>query len=87
MKKTRASQNTSKTLSRMSKLVKRERDRIPGGNRRRVVSPTEQIHRFIRGEEQWRVDAGLVSQENYDKYSAKMLRALRERQDADKKSI
>ena len=85
--KTRALRNTSKVVSRMSKLVTRERNKIPSGVRKHVVSPTEQIRRYVAGEEQWRVAAGLVTQEQYDKYSAKMIRALRERQHADKKPI
>lgn len=82
--KTRALRGTPKVVSRMSKLVNRERNKIPGGNRKHVVSPTEQIRRFVAGEEQWRVAAGLVTQKQYDKYSAKMMQALRERQDAEK---
>jgi hypothetical protein len=82
--KTRARQGTPKVISRMSKLVTRERNKIPGGNRKRVVSPTEQLRRYMAGEEQWRLHAGLVTPEQFDKYSAKMRRALRERQDADR---
>ena len=82
--KTRALRGTPKVISRMSKLVNRERNKIPSGNRKHVVSPTEQIRRFVAGEEQWRVAAGLVTQEQFDKYSARMMKALRERQNAEK---
>ena len=82
--KTRALQGTPKVISRMSKLVNKERNKIPSGNRKHVVSPTEQIRRFVAGEEQWRLATGLVTQEQYDKYSARMMRALRERHSAEK---
>lgn len=84
MKKTRATSGNPKVLSRMSKLVTRERNKIPSGNRKRVVSPTEQLRRYMAGEEQWRLHAGMVTPEQFDKYSAKMRRALRERTDAEK---
>ena len=82
--KTRALRNTPKVISRMSKLVNKERNKIPSGNRKHVVSPTEQIRRYVAGEEQWRVAAGLVTQKQYQKYSEKMLRELRRRQDAER---
>lgn len=44
-----------------------------------TVSPSEQLDRFIQGAERWRVDAGLVTPEQYARYSDAMLKRLNER--------
>lgn len=80
--KKRAQRINAHLVGDMRKLVEREAKRRP--KRTPVISPTEQLRRFVAGEEQWRVESGVVSEDQYARYVNKMLKQLKERQDAEK---
>lgn len=48
------------------------------GARPRPVRPSEQLRRFQAGEEAWRVDQGLVTPEQYQRYVDIMTRKMEE---------
>lgn len=40
------------------------------------ISEDEQLDRFMRGAERWRLDAGLITPDQWQEYQATMLRRL-----------
>ena len=57
------------------KRIAQRQVRAIGPRRRRMpIRPSEQRRRFEAGEEAWRVEAGLVTPEQYERYLAAMMK-------------
>lgn len=62
--------------ARMKRIAGRQVKALEG--RQRPIRPSEQLRRFQAGEEAWRVEAGLVTPEQYQRYVDRMERQLME---------
>lgn len=57
----------------LKRIAQRQIKAIEPRRRKMPIRPSEQRRRFEAGEERWRVDAGLVSEEQYQRYLASMM--------------
>ena len=68
---------TTLVVAELKNLAKMQRQRAkPVLDRPRHVAPSEQLRRFVAGEERWRVDEGLVTPQEYFEYEKEMLQRL-----------
>ena len=59
-------------------LAKKQEARLKALPARTPIAPSEQLQRFLTGAERWRVEAGLVTPEQYGEYEMEMLKRLQE---------
>ncbi len=62
----------------LRRYAKAQRPRLK--NMRRVIPPSEQVRRFLAGEELARVDAGEISPAEFAEYEKAMIEKLRQMQ-------
>lgn len=63
---------------RLKRLAERQVKTLGPRLVQRQITPSEQRRRFEAGEELWRVRAGLVAPEQYERYAAQMQRRMME---------
>ena len=63
---------------RLKQIAQRQVKAVEPRKRRMPVRPSEQARRFMDGEEAWRVEAGLVTPEQYQRYMETMQRRMEE---------
>lgn len=63
---------------RLKRIAERQSKALAPRLARRPVRPSEQVRRFQGGEELWRVRAGLVTPEQYQRYAEAMRRRMME---------
>jgi len=71
----RAAQHTALQLKR---IAQRQLKNVEPRRRTMPISPSEQLRRFRDGAEFWRVEQGLVTPEQYQRYIDRMAQRLRE---------
>ena len=59
-------------------LAKKQEARLKALPNRTPIAPSEQLQRFLTGAERWRVDAGLVTPEEFGQYEQEMIKRLQE---------
>lgn len=64
--------------SNMTQLAQRQQARVKPYQERRPVRPSEQIRRYLNGEERWRLEQGLVSPEEWDRYEQAMINKMQQ---------
>ena len=60
----------------LKRIAQRQVKNIEPRRRRMPISPSEQRRRFMAGEEVWRVEAGLVTPEQFQRYVEAMRQRL-----------
>lgn len=71
-----AGTSNGRLLGNFRKMVRKENVQRKG--RRLPVAPTEQVRRFMVGEERWRVEEGHVTEAQYERYAARMMKKVEE---------
>jgi hypothetical protein len=66
------------TAAQLKRIAKRQAKNIEPRRARMPIPPSEQLRRFQQGEERWRLDAGLVTPEQYRRYEMAMQRRMAE---------
>ena len=54
--------------TRLKRIAQRQVKAVEPRRRRMPIRPSEQARRFVEGEEAWRVDAGMVTPEQWQRY-------------------
>jgi hypothetical protein len=62
----------------MSQLAGRQAARVKPYKARRPVRPSEQIRRYLAGEERWRLEQGLISPEEWQRYEQAMISKMQQ---------
>lgn len=61
---------------RLKQIAQRQVKLLEPRKKRMPVRPSEQERRFLAGEERWRLDAGMVTEEQYARYMQAMQRRM-----------
>ena len=56
----------------LGRIAKAQVPQVKKLRRARKLTPSEQMRRYLSGEELWRVQAGLVTPEQYERYAEEM---------------
>lgn len=73
------STNSAKFVAqRLKGIAQRQLKVIEPKKRKRPIRPSEQLDRYRTGQERWRLDAGLVTPEQYAKYEKAMKQRMME---------
>lgn len=62
--------------NRLKQIAQRQLKVIEPRRRQMPVRPSEQRRRFLEGDESWRVEAGMITPEQYQRYMEAMQRRM-----------
>ena len=66
-------------VANLGKLTKQQAARMkPYQQQGKPIPPQEQINRYLQGAERWRLEAGMVTPEDWDRYESAMQRMIQQ---------